>query len=86
MFRFGQSRARSVTAFGALSAVGLSFVLAVAIGAGFGYVLDGWLGTSPWFFLIFFFVGVAAGVLNVFRIAASYLDDTKGTGSGAAAP
>ena len=58
---------------GALSTVGFAFVLAVVIGAGFGYLLDGWLGTSPWLFLVFFFLGVAAGILNVFRAASRFL-------------
>jgi len=55
---------------GALSAVGIAFVLAVVIGFLAGYGLDAWLGTSPLFTILFFFVGVAAGVLNVIRTAA----------------
>ena len=35
---------------------------------GGGYWLDGWLGTRPWFAFIGFFVGLAAGVLNVYRV------------------
>ena len=83
MLRLGRSRGRSSSAIGALSAVGLAFVVAVTIGAGVGYFLDRWLGTSPWLFLVFFFFGLAAGVLNVFRISASYLaDDDTRNGSG----
>ena len=40
---------------------------AVLVGGLIGYFLDQWLGTSPWLFLVFFFVGFAAGVLNVVR-------------------
>lgn len=58
---------------GALSTVGLSFVMAIAIGALFGWWLDGKLGTNPWGFFIFFFMGLAAGVLNVYRITRRYL-------------
>ena len=32
-----------------------------------GYGLDIWLGTRPWLFLAFFFIGFAAGVMNVLR-------------------
>ena len=52
---------------GALSTVGLSFVLAIVIGTAFGWWIDGKLGTSPWGFLIGFVFGIAAGVLNVYR-------------------
>jgi ATP synthase protein I len=37
------------------------------MGAGIGLGLDRWLGTSPWGFLVFFAMGVAAGILNVYR-------------------
>lgn len=82
MVRLGRSRGRAVGSFGALSAAGISFVLAVVIGVGLGYVLDRWFGSSPWFFLLFFFLGVAAGVLNVFRISAQFFHDREGPGSG----
>ena len=73
MLRLSRTRLGTLQTVGALSAVGLSFVLAVAMGAGFGYLLDRWLGSSPWFFLVFFFLGVTAGVLNVFRVSESFL-------------
>ena len=53
---------------GQLSTIGLSFVLALVMGFGAGYLLDGWLGTRPWLTLVGFFVGLAAGILNVYRI------------------
>jgi ATP synthase protein I len=56
---------------GALSAVGFALVVAVVIGTALGYALDRWLGTSPWFFLAGFAVGVIAGVRSVFRTVAS---------------
>ena len=56
---------------GALSAVGFAFVLAVVMGAALGYAVDRWLGTSPWFFLVGFAVGVIAGARSVFRTVAS---------------
>lgn len=53
---------------GALSTVGLAFVLALVIGFWFGTVVDRWLGTKPVFTIVFFFFGLAAGILNVYRI------------------
>ena len=34
-----------------------------------GFVLDRWLGTSPWLTLVFFMLGAAAGMRNVIRVA-----------------
>jgi ATP synthase protein I len=56
---------------GALSAVGFAFVLAVVIGTALGYVIDRWFGTSPWFFLGGFVVGLIAGARSVFRTVAA---------------
>jgi F0F1-type ATP synthase assembly protein I len=53
---------------GQLSTVGMAFVLALVMGFGGGYWLDGVLGTKPWLSFIGFFAGLAAGVLNVYRI------------------
>ena len=44
-------------------------VAAVAVGTIIGFILDDWFGTKPWLILIFFFVGVAAGILNVVKSA-----------------
>jgi ATP synthase protein I len=46
----------------------MSFVLALVLGFGGGLMLDNWLGSKPWFMFIGFFLGVAAGVLNVYRV------------------
>lgn len=58
----------NIRLIGQLSTVGLSFVMAIVLGFGGGYLLDGWLGTSPWLTFIGFFVGIAAGVVNVYRV------------------
>tara|TARA_B100000945_G_C20283606_1_gene549903 strand:+ start:11 stop:286 length:276 start_codon:yes stop_codon:yes gene_type:complete len=44
-------------------------VAAVAVGTIIGFILDDWFGTKPWLILIFFFVGVAAGIMNVVKSA-----------------
>ena len=53
---------------GQLSTVGMSFVLALVLGFGAGYWLDGRLGSRPWLSFTGFFLGLAAGVLNVYRV------------------
>ena len=47
---------------------GVEVVAALVVGAGMGFGLDRWLGTFPWLFLVFFLLGGAAGVLNVYRL------------------
>ena len=49
--------------------LGTELVAAVAVGTIIGFILDNWFGTKPWLILIFFFAGVIAGILNVFRSA-----------------
>ena len=44
-------------------------VAAVAVGTIIGFILDNTFGTKPWLILIFFFVGVIAGITNVIRSA-----------------
>ena len=68
-----KSLADSVRTLGALSTVGFSFVLAILMGTAIGYFLDRWLGTSPWLFFLFLAMGLAAGVLNVYRTAGKFL-------------
>ena len=58
----------TIRLIGQLSTVGFSFVIAIVLGFAAGYFLDTRLGTSPWLSLIGFFVGLAAGVLNVYRV------------------
>ncbi|WP_137151160.1 AtpZ/AtpI family protein [Devosia sp. FKR38] len=50
--------------------IGTEFIAAILVGAGFGYLIDLGLGTSPWFLLIMLVVGFAAGILNVTRVVA----------------
>jgi hypothetical protein len=47
---------------------GSEFVSAVVVGAAIGWVLDRALGTKPAFIIVFFLIGVAAGVWNVIRV------------------
>ena len=49
--------------------LGTELVAAVGVGTIIGFILDTWFGTKPWLIIIFFFLGAAAGMLNVFRTA-----------------
>ena len=55
--------------FGEAFKLSTELVAAVAVGTIIGFILDDWFGTKPWLILIFFFVGVIAGITNVIRSA-----------------
>ena len=52
--------------------VGVELVSALAIGVAIGWLLDQWLDTRPWLMLVFIFLGGAAGILNVYRMARGF--------------
>ncbi|MFQ6018698.1 MAG: AtpZ/AtpI family protein [Kiloniellaceae bacterium] len=52
--------------------IGVELVAALMIGVGIGIMLDRWLGTTPWMLVLFFVLGAAAGMLNVFRVLGGY--------------
>ena len=76
--RMGDSPS-TLRTLGQLSTVGMSFVLALVMGFGAGYWLDGRLGTQPWLAFLGFFLGLGAGILNVYRVM-------QATGSGGKPP
>ena len=47
----------------------MELVAGVLIGAAIGWLLDRWLGISPWGMIVFLLLGFVAGVLNVMRAA-----------------
>ena len=49
--------------------LGTELVAAVVVGTIIGFILDTWFDTKPWLIIIFFFLGAAAGMLNVIRTA-----------------
>ena len=68
-----ESSSETAQSIGAISTVGLSFVLAIVLGGAFGYFLDSRFGTGPLFSLIFFVLGAVAGGLNVYRTANRFI-------------
>ena len=65
--------------------IGVELVAALAVGAVMGYLLDQWLGTTPWLMVAFVFLGGAAGIFNVVRIAGGF-GGTVGYRRGATPP
>ncbi|MBI3599921.1 MAG: AtpZ/AtpI family protein [Nitrospinae bacterium] len=52
-----------------ISTVGIQLVVSIFIGLAIGVYLDGKFGTSPIFTFIFLLLGIAAGFMNLFRVA-----------------
>lgn len=53
--------------FGLALRIGTELVAGLAVGVAIGLGLDWWLGTKPWLMIVFFFLGAAAGIVNVYR-------------------
>jgi len=49
--------------------ISTELVASVFVGAIIGFLLDSWFDTKPLLTVSFFFMGVAAGILNVFKSA-----------------
>lgn len=57
------------SAMGYAFRIGIELVAGLVVGGVIGWLLDTWLGTLPLFLILFFFLGSAAGILNVYRTA-----------------
>lgn len=66
-----QSNAEAMRSLGTLGSVGMAFVLSIVIGVGLGLLVDRWIGRGHWGFFIFFFLGLTAGIVSVFRASKS---------------
>ena len=52
--------------------IGVDLVAAIVVGTGIGWLLDEAFGSFPVFAIALFFLGGAAGVMNVMRVAKAY--------------
>src|SRR5262245_54805243 len=79
----GSGAQRATTASGYARGFRLSseLVAGVLVGAGIGWLLDRWLGVSPWGLIVFLLLGFAAGVLNVMRSAGLIAGPVLGEGT-----
>jgi ATP synthase protein I len=64
----GEADQSSRAAMGLGFRIGLELVVAVFVGAAIGWAIDRWLGTKPWGLLAFLFLGIGAGMTNVYRV------------------
>ena len=90
-----QEPARQNNSRAAMSSNGLAMagrvttelVAGLVVGTGVGWALDQWLGTTPILMVVMFFLGAAAGMMNVWRaltgrgMAAGFFDEKRQTGS-----
>ena len=60
---------KNTSSLGAALKLSTEMVAAVFVGSIIGFILDNWFDSKPWLTIIFFFVGSAAGILNVIRSA-----------------
>jgi len=49
--------------------ISTELVASVFVGSTIGFLLDNWFDTKPLLTICFFFMGVAAGMINVFKSA-----------------
>lgn len=50
---------------------GIMFPVSIALGFGFGYLFDQWIGTTPLFALVGMAFGIAAAIRNLLHAAAT---------------
>ena len=63
------NKSKNASFMGNALRLGTELVAAVMVGTIIGFILDTWFDTKPWLIIIFFFLGAAAGMLNVIRTA-----------------
>ena len=64
-----KNQGSNAASFGKALKISTELVAAVVVGSTIGFLLDNWFDTKPLLVICFFFIGVAAGILNVFRSA-----------------
>ena len=67
--QFEDDKEKRGSFMGSAFKLGTELVAAVAVGTIIGFILDTVFDTKPWLMIIFFFLGAAAGMLNVIRSA-----------------
>ena len=64
-----KNRSVNAASLGKALKISTELVASVVVGSTLGYILDGWFDTKPILTISFFFMGVAAGILSVFKSA-----------------
>ena len=63
------NKSSNAASLGKALKISTELVAAVVVGSTIGFLLDNWFDTKPMLTICFFFMGVAAGITNVFRSA-----------------
>ena len=63
------SKSSNAASFGKALKISTELIAAVVVGSTIGFLLDSWFDTKPLLIICFFIMGVAAGILNVFKSA-----------------
>ena len=66
--KFNNDNSNNRSLVNTFSRVATELLAGLLIGAGIGWTTDQWLGTNPWFLIVFFLLGGAAGILNLWRV------------------
>ncbi len=64
-----KNKGSNAASLGKALKISTELVAAVVVGSTIGFILDNWFDTKPWLTIIFFFMGVTAGILNVIKSA-----------------
>ena len=64
-----KNRGSNAASLGKALKISTELVASVVVGTTIGFILDNWFDTKPLLTICFFFMGVAAGILNVFKSA-----------------
>ena len=64
-----EAKKQNSSSIGAAFKLSTELVSAVAVGTIIGFILEKTFGTKPWLIIIFFFIGVIAGITNVIKSA-----------------
>ena len=64
-----KNRGSNATSLGKAMKISTELVAAVVVGTTIGFLLDNWFDTKPLLTICFFFIGVAAGIINVIKSA-----------------
>ena len=73
-----ENKSSNAASLGKALKISTELVAAVVVGTALGFILDNWFDTRPLLTIIFFFMGVAAGILNVIKSAKNMHKNNKG--------
>ena len=64
-----KNRIDAIRALSQIKQIGVMIVSCIGVGIFIGWLLDRWLGTSPWILLIFTILGIIAAFRSIFDFA-----------------